>query len=508
MVDRLAKQNIDGNTEDQIDLGVLALRKLANGMAEASPDDLNLGDPHESHDAYLKMLTLSNVCVALADFCICHNATTSKAGAKQLVRIYELYIHFEKFLSDPARNKGKQKGKAPKGKGKKDGSFDATVKEDAFKTPKGKPSEPCILSLQNIALFICFMEDANASSRDAETLAIFKTPTSVGLQHWVVQSALAKYQTLRLTGEVEGLSSESLVKYSGPISKALLNHCLKSKRVSDEHLRALYSCSLNTLHEIFLSVVKHHPMKLSRILAAIDGTERNAMGPPIENQTAKILQQFKDLLNYLLSGRESEDLVTKSVIPLIGIMTALSDQLDPSGVQYAELCEWLLKLCKDVECTEASIVKSLVSLLIHMSVTCESSPSVICELAKEFRLATGTLGEEDSSTAHANKFSTMNGDTVPSVLGVITSGLENLLSIVEWTMCRIGVVDGGNGSPAVERSAHDRLRLVVSTLSELVQADVLPGPNSELIIKSATSLYTVRRFLLSNVCLYSFSLLF
>ena len=101
MIERLTKENIDGNTEDQIDLGVLALCKLANGMAEASTDDFNLGDPQESHETYLKIQTLSSVCVALADFCISHNAITSKMGAKQLVRIYELHMHFEKLLSDP-----------------------------------------------------------------------------------------------------------------------------------------------------------------------------------------------------------------------------------------------------------------------------------------------------------------------------------------------------------------------------------------------------------------------
>lgn len=501
MADRLSKQNIEGNTEDQVDLGVLALRKLASGIAQASVDDFNFGDPHESHDAYLKIQTLSSVCVALADFCISFNATTSKAGAKQLVHIYEIHQYSENLLGDSAKNKSKQKGKALKGKGKKDGSFDETVKEDSSKPAKGKPFEPCIISLQNIAVFASFMEDSNSSSKDPETLAVLKTPTNVGLQQWVVQSALAKYQTLRLTGDVEGLSPESLVKYSGPVARSLLNYCLKTKKVADDS-RTLYSCSLNTLHEIFLCFVKHHPMKLSRILMAIDGVERSTMGPPIENQTAKILQQFKDLLNYLLSGRENEDLVVKSVLPLVGIITVLSDQLDPSGLQYSELCEWVLKLCKDVQCSEASVVKSLIGLLIHMSVTCESSPSIICELAKEFRLATGTLGDEDSSTVHSNKFSTVNPDTVSSVLGVITSALENLLSIVEWAMCRTGISEGGDASPAVERSVHDRLRLIVSTLSELVQADVLPGPNSELIIKSATSLFTVISFIFFAPQLY------
>ena len=116
------------------------------------------------------------------------------------------------------------------------------------------------------------------------------------------------------------------------------------------------------------------------------------------------------------------------------------------------------------------------------------------ELAKEVRLAIGTL-EEEKEAKEPNKFSTINDDTACSVLAVLISKMEKLLLVVEWALPRIGVIERGDASPIVERSIYSRLKLITHALGELIDADIRPGPNSELVIKLTTSFYTVRSIL-------------
>jgi hypothetical protein len=222
---------------------------------------------------------------------------------------------------------------------------------------------------------------------------------------------------------------------------------------------------------------------------AMDQVDRPAAAVPLENQISKSLKHFKDLLNHLLSGRENEDLVAKAVVPVVGTLTVLSDQLDPAGTEYAELFNWMHRLCKDVECTDPSIVKVLINLLTHLNMASESSPSTLDELAREICLAIGTLDDEDE--AGPNKLSTVNEETAAVVLTVLIARLDQLIQVVEWALPRIGAVDRGDASPVVEQSIYARLKLVAVALSKLVIADIRPGPNSELILKLTITFYTV-----------------
>lgn len=485
----MKKVDIDAKSEDQVDLGVLLLRKLVHNVVQSSAEDYALGDVQEPCP-HLKVQMLSSVCVALADFCLAQNATTDTQAAKHLVKLFELHSYFDSAVADSA-GKGKGKGKASKGtkaKGKDNTIEGSPTKDETPKTPK-KPFDTCTLSLQNIALFIRFLDESNHTG-DSEIIAYFKLPAQSKLRLWVIQSALVKYQMFRNHGEIEGLTSESVAKFSESIGHALLVHCKKARQVVEENA-VIYCTALNCLNEMVHAFCKHHPAKLNRLLMTMDGAERTA-GMLMEQQLAKSLQHYKDLLNHLLSGRENEDFVIKAVLPVIGILTVLSDQLDPAGDHYSELLEWTLKLCKDVECTESSIVKVLMNFLLHLSMTAESSPNILEDMAKEVHLAIGTL-DDNSTAAPPNKFSTINEDTAAVVLTVLIARLEQLLQIVEWAMPRIGVVERGDASPMVERSIYARLKLIVHALSELVLADISPGPNSELILKLATSLYTVSK---------------
>ena len=497
-VDYLKKDDIDGSSEDQVDLGVLLLRKIVTNMAQSSTDDLPLGDVSELH-SQLKIQTLSSVCVALADCCLATSATTSVQSAKHLLEIYTKHVKFESVYTE-AMGKNKGKGKAAKGaktKGKDNTSIDGSPQKDdnsAGQKWTKKPFDMCSLSLQNIALFISFLDDSNsaAAARNEELVTYFKSSGMAKLRRWVIQTAYTKYQTLHNQGDIEGLSAESVAKFSGLIGRALLWHCQQAKQTREELAIDIYCLSLNCLSEMIHAFCKHYPAKLSRFLMALDGREN----PPsslvvLESHVLKSLAHFKELLNHLLSGRENEDLVVRAVVPVVGILTVLSDQLDPVGVPYSDLLEWTVKLCRDVECTESSVVRVLMSFMLHLSATTESSPAILAELAKEVRLAIGPLSDDSTVANEPNKFSTVNDDTASVVLTVLVTKLEQLLQVVEWALPRIGVIERGDASPMVERSIYARLKLISNALSELVMADIRPGPNSEMVLKLATSLYTV-----------------
>jgi len=469
-------------------------------VTEASTDDFPLGDDQASLESCLKIETISSVCVALADFTLACNATTDKRSAQLLIRLHEMYAHFEGLLKDKGGGaKGKGGGKGKGGRGKKadqtnDGTVDDIVKEGAAKLPKRPPFEMCSLSLQNIALFISFVDDNREdATRNAEVLTLFKSAQHNNLRLWIFQAALAKYQALRINGDVEGLSPESLAKYSGTIGRALLVHVQQARGLGEELPAAIFLCALNCLHEMIQAITKHLPLKLVRLLMTMDGVDKASMPLSLEVQLPKSMKHFKQLLNRLLSGRESEEMVSKSVPSIIGILTTLSDSFtNPTSDNYGELLEWTLTQCKDVQCSELSTVKALMSFLVHLTTTRESNPVIFLQIAKEIRLAVGTLGAINDSTAQPpNKFATINEDTASGVLSVLASSLDQLLQIAEWTLCRVTVVERGDASPVTERSIFSRLNLVVNSVSELVQTDIHPGPNSELVLKMATLLYSV-----------------
>ena len=57
-----------------------------------------------------------SICVALADFTLAYNATTDKRSAQLLIRLREMYAHFEGLLKDEgAKSKGGGKGKTGRG---------------------------------------------------------------------------------------------------------------------------------------------------------------------------------------------------------------------------------------------------------------------------------------------------------------------------------------------------------------------------------------------------------
>ncbi|XP_059352281.1 Fanconi anemia group I protein-like isoform X2 [Daphnia carinata] len=374
----LAKEDIDPKSEDQVDLGVLLIRKVLAKMAESSIDDYLVGDVQEPN-AQLKIQTLSSVCIALADFCVADNATTSVIAAKRLVGLYEMQTRFDSLLSEVGKGKGK--GKAPKRtkKGQENSIDELPITDDTPKAPM-KIFEKCTPSLQSISVFMGYLKNSTetTASNEEETFAFLKP--QIGLRLWFAQSAFSKYQAFCNTKDIEGLSSESVTKFSGTIACALLLHCQNTRQVVDDRSSAMYCTALKCLHDIILGFCKHNPTKLSRLLTAMDEVERPAAGIPLENQIAKTLKHFKDLLNHLLSGRENEDLVTKAVLPIVGTLTVLSDQLNPAGDEYTKLSNWTHDLCKNVECRESSIAKPLINLLAHLSMASDSSPSILEEL--------------------------------------------------------------------------------------------------------------------------------
>ena len=183
--------------------------------------------------------------------------------------------------------------------------------------------------------------------------------------------------------------------------------------------------------------------------------------------------------------------------PVVGMLTVLSDQLEPSSDIYTQLREWVHKLCKDSICTDAIIAKALLTLLVHLSITSESSPQILVTVAKETHSAIGNLpsgNDESNRSTQPGKFNTINGDTASVALSILSTALLELLKTIESTLKRIGAQENGQSSPVVERTVYNRLNLFVQALVELIQTDVRSGPNSEQVFKVATAFYMVLNF--------------
>ena len=493
MISYLSKENLDA--EGQVDQGIISLRNLTQRVAQLSMEDCVAacgGDVHASIETHLKMQTFSSVCVALADFCLAHRATSCKDWAKHLQRMHNMHAEFEKLLKEPV--------KGAKGTGKAKNKDDDEGKGTNKKPP---PFEMCSLSLQNTCQFINIVlaNEPQSDDEQPEAVRFLKTPANGPLRAWILQSVLAKYQQLNENGDVEGLSTESVTKFSGIIGRTLMLHCQKARRLPEvnEPSAIVYYTSLECLYEMIQYTCKYQPTKLIRLLSTMDPTnspDKNTSAPLERHpQIDRSLNQLKVLLNYLLSGNEdSEDVVVKAILAIIGMITVLSDELDPTSEIHTQLREWILKQCKESECNDAVIAKALLTLLVHLSTTSESCPHILVSIAKEIRSAIGNCPFKDDESirpTQPGKFRSINGDTASACLTVLSAGLLELLKVIESTTKRIGVQERGDSSPVVERTVYNRLGLLVQALSELFQTDVRSGPNSEKIFKLATAFYTV-----------------
>lgn len=352
-------KDIDGKSEDHVDQGLLMLQKITKQVASASVGDFALGEVTDatSVDSQLKLQTVSSVCVALMDFCVSSGATSSDEWAQYLIKIHELHIKFESLLKE---SKAKGKGKATK----KD--KDASHEEpSAAAAAKKVTFEMCTLSLQNTAHLLAFVcSDTPAS----EELA-----TNKSLHLWVLESALRNCRLLRIYGQVEGLSSDSIIKYCGALGRALLYSGRKHN--GDP---AIHNQSLECLNEMLHAVCKHHHDKLSHLLAILDGGARSST---LELQVSKIMSELQQILEHLLSGNESD--LGKSSLAVIGSLTVLSDQLPPNCEVFNDLLEWTKQLCKSSDCSDATTVKALIGFLVQLNRTSLSAPTVILQLAQQ-----------------------------------------------------------------------------------------------------------------------------
>ena len=355
-------KDIDGSSEDQVDQGLLMMRKIVKQVASASVDDFALGDTSDAAatDSQLKLQTANSVCVALMDFCVSSGATSLGEWSQYLVQIYELHAKFESLLKD---SKVKGKGKAAAAKKDKDASHEEPA--TAAAAAKKFVFEMCAFSFQNTAQLLAFL------CSDPPPSGVLASNKHLHL--WVLESALRNCRWLRVHGQVEGLSTESIVKYCGTLGRALLH---SSRKYDGDP--AVYTCSLECLNEMLNAVCKHQHSKLPRLLASLNGDARTST---LELQVSKILQELQRILEHLLSEGESD--LAKGSLAVIGSLAVLSDQLSPDCQVFKDLLEWIKRLCKNSDCSDTTTVKALIGFLVQLNRTSLSAPTVILQLAQQ-----------------------------------------------------------------------------------------------------------------------------
>lgn len=484
---RLNKETISDRSEDDIDQSILLLRKIANKMSSSTIADFDFADSGQASDQ-VKVQILSSTCVALADFCLANNGTRDKSWAEKLITIHQLHCRLEDVVNTTSSN-AKAKTK------KKDTSL-----EDSAHSPKksGQVADSTCLSLYTISMAAqCIYSPEAAGSSQNPVTGLLKSNS--GLHLWLMESSLNKCRTLNTHGQAEGLSTDSIIRHCGVLGRALTVACSSQQRHScGDKETSIYCMALECLNELLQAACKHHSARVPRLLAVLDG-QSAATNAPAGQYVSKMLARFEQLLDSLLSGQQDEDVVNRAVVPVVGILSVLSDQLDADCSKYAELEQRISKLCNDVQCTDSNTVKLLITLLVRLNTRLHSSAGVLLQLARQVRSVIGNL---DSSLvvdqAGRAQFATINEDTSCAVLSVISSAVDQLMQITEWAIPRITaateladmVTSSQESITKVQVSVYSQLTLVANTLSELVQTDFSPGLHSETTMKMCICLYT------------------
>ncbi|XP_064629898.1 Fanconi anemia group I protein-like [Lineus longissimus] len=330
---------------------------------------------------------------------------------------------------------------------------------------------------------------------------------------YLLTVANQKLQQLSSQGHcqgAEGHDKEKIFKYTSQLAKVFLNQysTICSGGEENKQKKKLGSVFLEGLTLAFKTACSYYIQRIEEFLKSLglhagDGDTEDLS----DDLFHKYIKLFQRLVITTVTG-DDDDKNTKEGLSLLGIISMLSKHLQATGTQYAQIHNWLGKICMEHQIDDVNICKLLISQLLTMTTQMRSAMSLVRDISLDIHCQLGDV-DQNVEVEDDSKFAIITHRTsAPTVLLLVLSQIERDLEDTDWAISKMRGKLMINSTPAAdevptqregqEKSVCTRLGTLITAFHELVQCAMPTGNCSESMLKSLTHFYTVS----TNLCKY------
>ncbi|XP_038070700.1 Fanconi anemia group I protein-like isoform X2 [Patiria miniata] len=472
------------------------LSSLTQRMIKSDLEDFELdksADFSQTSGVGVKNTIFANLVLGVYEVLMVYNSTNNDRSAatsgEQLLQLYGKYHKLAEILREKSGQKNKASQKAVRS----------------------------LLSVKFVAgMMKALFTDDNPDNQ--ECLAVLREQSD--FVRYVVGTAIQKVQQLNDKGHCDGpagTNQEKLYRFCCLVSRVFLHKfttdiITPADQGKKEKGKAVSSLCLEGLSTAVSVVCSRYSHRVADYLRRIDpnlnaeGSQRNTVS---EEDTVHLhIKKLQRLVMGILTADDDSSSI-KDAIQLCHIIMLLSKHLHSNGAQFAQLHDWVSKVCAEQNIDDSGLAKVLMSMLFTLTQQCNSSVSLLLDVAQDIHSQIGDIDEE-VVVEPSTHYSIVNKKTAaPTVLLLLMSQIDRSLEETEWVLLRMKAElasdsdkdTDGNGLTQhedCERIVCARLCRLTNTFHELIQSAIPVGPCVDATFKAVTRIYTT----LTILCKY------
>lgn len=426
------EDDVDPRTVQQV---TEVLEKLVVGMGQCTLESFELDEDVRLMDSSVENKRAAEILrQALAIYealmCYCINTwslDTPDQGTK-LLSMYKCYSR----LIDYSKNA------TTGGNNKKDVTMAATGKSQAEK--KGRPGRPSTFKLPPSILGIPFL------SRTLDLLHMEEVPWSTAPAaacvkakrefHRFVMNVLVQ-NVAQLKVELQ-CGNMFAMKQCAKVAKKIYEHCICRLSEIDAFDRNIAILVLESFLELLQMTLAYCRLKWTGFLQIMTAVSEK---DGVAEQLDTVVDKLTSLLDERLTDEDDSDdeVADKKLIQhLSSALQVVAMQLPTDSSQCVQLLEKLRTLCSERSVKNLTVVKTLIQLLLKLTVRCKAESQLLPNLSKQLQGEIGILPDaEEEELTDAHKLNLLNSSTKFGVLGVVCATIKGRLEEVEWVAVRM-----------------------------------------------------------------------
>eukprot|EP00731_Ephydatia_muelleri_P020314 Em0013g41a len=358
-----------------------------------------------------------------------------------------------------------------------------------------------------------------------QALAILKASSS--FVRYILSVALQKIQEIRDRTSEEGAvvmqGQKKLWKKCMALGRILFNQmeslAIGVKAPKTEKGRSIADLCVEGFSQLLEIVEGEWPEKMEEFLGGVVPADKGEAD--LYGTTHHIIRTLQTLFTAAINASTS----SKDAILMLGVVSLLMKYLPSGSQQLEQVCGWVRGHAQSKEQgSDAPLAKALASLLLTVVARQSASAQTMEGFAQDIHYHIGDC-DEDVQLQESDQFAIISKTTAHSVLPVLYTHCEVLLSDIDWLIVQLksefspqaespfvdddGASDSahhGTASPTqhtgVVAAICDQLTHALGTMCELVQTALSPGLATNGLLKCLTKFYNV----MSNLVKYYASL--
>ncbi|XP_015108485.1 Fanconi anemia group I protein [Diachasma alloeum] len=470
------------------------LESLCKRMIPSALDDLQVDDRPDLLDNIPKSqqrvnsIKLSVTCLeALIAYRFGSWSSDNETVAQNVYNLFKSYneiLEFCKSVNKPAKQK--------KDKGKKDKDHDTTIKRG----PKGGIKlPPTILNIEIIYKMLSLLHDPNVPWATREQANHLKKRPD--FHNYCLHTCIQIFQSAKALRNVERLKhrdthEKDYLKIGELLYKNIVCD-LDRVREFDEETAVLGLEAFKEYCDVMCTLFN---ADLSKFLGEMCAPS------PSEGLSAQFNTLVCSLQVLIDSYYEEDNEGVTNKIPLILVETValLLNKVGVSAGSFGSTFQWLKKMSKaeNVDTQIALIILQLITIIEDREV---DYGKILDEMCVDLCKKLGNIDDNDITVKES--YSILTEASMTQAHSIFNNSLKNKLTNASWVLGRLKAEQVVASSPGIgdenfreklkekEKSLCRQLSYVIQTLHTLANANVDPGPNTDLTFKNLHQLYGV-----------------